>query len=705
MSGATLFCANCGAANQPQAGHCFACQRSLAASEMVFTTEASSGRMVKQRYRLVRQVGTGGFGAVYLAEDTHLKDYPVALKEIRLGGLKPQEIIEATDAFNREVTLLSGLRHPSLPRVYDHFTDPEHWYLIMDFIEGETLESYMQKLPSGRLPVEMVTEMGVQLASVLHYLHSRQPPIIFRDLKPTNIMRTPRGQLYLIDFGIARIFKPGQARDTIAFGSPGYAPPEQYGKAQTTPQADLYSLGATLHALITGDDPANNPFHFAPLSLSLSPIISRLERLVMQMAELDASKRPASAQIVKQELHAIAGQLAEERTRALYPLLAYTSPSSPPPLYVPPQQSSFNGQTMAGAGQIQIGAGTARQNRRQRQQQQAVPATGATPGKRGFSLTRRKILVGLGALAVAGGGVSVYNAWSKLAAHYIYGGHANTVSGVAWSPDSSRIASSSWDKTVQIWDAHSGGNVLVYRGHSAPVWAVDWMPGGTLIASGDGDHIIHTWDASSNELFLTYDSHSAGIEALRWSPDGTQIASASDDTTVHVWDASSGATSLIYVLHNAKVLDVCWSPDGTRIVSCDKGSEVRIWDAAGGATLFTYIGHSGSVNAVAWSPDGTRIASAGDDGTVQVWNATDGSSATVYQAFAGSVWGVTWSADGRLIACANADGSVHVLNASNGQLIQKYISGAAWACNIAWSADNKYLAFTRADNSVEVWQP
>jgi serine/threonine protein kinase len=320
MARVTVFCAHCGAANEADATACFACGRAPGKPES--TAREAEARLVQDRYRLVRQVGTGGFGAVYLAEDILAGKKQVALKEIRLAGLSAQEMIEATDAFNREVSLLPGLRHSHLPRVYDHFTDAQHWYVIMEFITGETLESYVQKIPSGRLPVEMVVGMGIQLADVLDYLHTRQPPVIFRDLKPSNIMRTPEGKLYLIDFGIARIFKPGQPRDTIAFGSPGYAAPEQYGKAQTTARADLYSLGATLHFLLSGDDPANTPFSFAPFapSLAAQPGMVPLQRLIMQMVELDVAKRPESAPVVKRSLQEIATQLLQERLRSLHPI-------------------------------------------------------------------------------------------------------------------------------------------------------------------------------------------------------------------------------------------------------------------------------------------------------------------------------------------------------------------------------------------------
>src|SRR5713101_4464900 len=210
------------------------------------------------------------------------------------SGLSQQDLVEATNAFTREALMLASLSHPNLPRIYEQFTEMGRWYLVMDFIEGETLEEYLNKAQAGYLPLAEVQDIGIQLCTVLDYLHTRQPPIIFRDLKPGNVMRTLDGHLYLIDFGIARHFKPGQTSDTIPLGSPGYAAPEQYARmqAQTTPRTDMYGLGATLHQLITGNDPSQTPFKFAPMGLRVQAIPTGLETLVMRMVEMDADKRP-----------------------------------------------------------------------------------------------------------------------------------------------------------------------------------------------------------------------------------------------------------------------------------------------------------------------------------------------------------------------------------------------------------------------------
>ncbi len=257
----------------------------------------------------------------------------------------------------------------------------------MEFIEGETLEDYFARTEGGRLPVKEVLDIGIQLCSVLEYLHNHQPPIIFRDLKPGNIMRTADGHLYLIDFGIARHFKPGQSRDTIALGSLGYAAPEQYGKAQTTARSDIYSLGVILHQALTGNDPVSNKptmFDFPSLNLPGDPAAADLQKLLLQMLDRQESARPDST-FVKQEL---------QRIDAWYSMPV---PVTAPELRVS-SQSVISTPSVPSRGDISSNAVM--------QVPAAVPPSTA-PGRRKF--TRRKVIVSLAAVAglsLAGGGIA-----------------------------------------------------------------------------------------------------------------------------------------------------------------------------------------------------------------------------------------------------------------------------------------------------------
>ena len=294
MSSLDIYCAACGAANTADKTICFACGHDLSEVE-------PDEVLLHERYRVLAVVGQGGFARVYRAEDT-LEGRIVAIKAIHLKALSAQEMIDATDTYNRELRFGALLNHPALPKIYDSFTDQHNWYIVAEFIDGQTLEEYMQRLPGQRVHVHEVIALGAEVCEALAYLHSQQPPVIFRDIKPDNIMRTSTGRIYLIDFGIARQLRPRSKRDTQVLGSPGYAAPEQYGKAQTNERSDIYSLGATLRALLTGKNPLDAQDEDLEQLKTTSP---GLAALLTQMLALDPARRPASAEAVKQQLRSI----------------------------------------------------------------------------------------------------------------------------------------------------------------------------------------------------------------------------------------------------------------------------------------------------------------------------------------------------------------------------------------------------------------
>ena len=335
MMHSSRLCDSCGAENQSQATFCSSCGHTLNGASMPAgndeTGQLPPNHLLKQRYRILATAGKGGMGAVYSAEDTALGNRKVAIKEMSYRRLREQETLSAVEAFKREAHILAGLQHPNLPNIYDYFTEAGRWYLVMNFINGETLSQYTYKANEGKLPVAEVLQVGIQLCTVLHYLHMQQPPIVFRDLKPGNIMRMADGHIYLIDFGIVRHFKPGQAQDTAAFGSAGYAAPEQYGQAQTTPRSDIYSLGAVLYQLLSGYEPAATPFRLPPLQSLVPAIPAELAKLIRQMLEMDENKRPASMLEVKQGLEHIATSASPPLASTLYvrPVPGRSNPAAP----------------------------------------------------------------------------------------------------------------------------------------------------------------------------------------------------------------------------------------------------------------------------------------------------------------------------------------------------------------------------------------
>ena len=643
MSSSPLFCPVCGAANSTSATHCFACNHDLSDVQSVLPV---SSPLLKKRYRTITTLGQGGMGAVYKAEDTELGNRIVAIKEMSQKGLNQQEASEAVDGFKREALLLAGLMHPNLPRIYDHFAESGRWYLVMDFIEGETLESYLSKHPDARLPIQEALAISVQLCNVLDYLHTRKPPIVFRDLKPSNILRTPDGQLYLIDFGIARHFKPGQAKDTMAFGSPGYAAPEQYGRSQTTPTTDIYSLGAMLHEMLTGEDPSLNPFTFAPMTTGPS----ELQTLLDQMLDMNPTRRPANALQVKQELQHIASMDTSV-------------------LLSPMSKGQSGAWWLSGQHTTKI--------------------------SQGHLFTT-------------------------------YGRHIDWISSLAWSPDSTYIASGSYDRTVQIWDAATGDMYFLYNGHvhrwgAGRVHSVFWSPDARTIASGSDDKSVQLIDASTGKWLFTYNQHSNSILAVAWSPDQRLIASAAGSIT-HIWDTSTYKTLVDYSGHKDAVQSLAWSPDGQFLATGSRDKTVLVCDTnhwkanivdrlsyrgqpdAWNINITHYKGHADFVQALAWSPDGTRIVSVSNDRTVQVWDAITGKTILIYIEHTDAVKAVAWSPDGLHIASAGIDAEVRIWDALTGVTTFVYDRHQARIYSLAWSPDGTRIASGDAHNTVHVWQ-
>jgi len=260
------------------------------------------GTVLNLRYEVVRKIGGGGMGAVYLAKDRNLGNAPRAVKEMVQSNLDESQHEKAISDFKRESLLLTSLEHPSIPTIYDYFYEStaSRFYLVMKYISGGDFASRVRSAPGGKLDEKTVTDWGLQVADVLDYLHNRPKPIIYRDLKPANLMIDGNsGRVMLIDFGIARWVAP-QEKGVTAVGTMGYAPPELFsGKVE--PRSDIYSLGATMFHILTGSDPQDNPlliFDFAknPTPRRINPAISNeMERLIMRAVEYKPEDRFRSA--------------------------------------------------------------------------------------------------------------------------------------------------------------------------------------------------------------------------------------------------------------------------------------------------------------------------------------------------------------------------------------------------------------------------
>jgi outer membrane protein assembly factor BamB/tRNA A-37 threonylcarbamoyl transferase component Bud32 len=256
-----------------------------------------SKTILQSRYEILGVQGLGGMGAVYRARDLRFSavEKIVAVKEMSNTAPDPRQRRVGIQNFEREANILASLSHPSIPKIFDFFTEGQRSYLVLEFIEGDSIEELLQERGQAFLEEEVV-EWALQIADVLAYLHGQTPPVIFRDIKPGNLMVRKRdGRIMVIDFGIAKVFEHGPRGTMI--GTEGYSPPEQY-RGSAEPRGDLYALGATMHHLLTDRDPrleAPFTFHERPIR-HLNPTISpELEAVVMKALAYDVQERFASA--------------------------------------------------------------------------------------------------------------------------------------------------------------------------------------------------------------------------------------------------------------------------------------------------------------------------------------------------------------------------------------------------------------------------
>ncbi|MFQ5857658.1 MAG: serine/threonine-protein kinase [Anaerolineae bacterium] len=292
------------------------------------------GIVLRERYEVIALVGQGGAGAVYQAEDLRLEGRLCAIKEVRpQPGATEEAITQAQEQFRREASILARLDHPNLPKVSDYFSCDGLDYLVMDFVPGRNLKEVLDETRRQKkfLEEERVLAWAQQLCDALEYLHSQDPPVLHRDMKPGNIKLTPEGRIKLVDFGLVKPLDPEDPRTVTVLqglGSLPYTPLEQYGGGidHTDTRSDIYAFGATLYHLLTGRAPATAQDRFLnpdalPSPRSINPQLSpRTETAILRAMSMHPEERPDSI---------------TEYRRALFPGVSSVNPLHLPPVPEP----------------------------------------------------------------------------------------------------------------------------------------------------------------------------------------------------------------------------------------------------------------------------------------------------------------------------------------------------------------------------------
>ncbi|MGB9777550.1 MAG: protein kinase domain-containing protein, partial [Anaerolineae bacterium] len=544
---------------------------------------------------ILRPIGGGGMGQVYLAEDLRLPGRRCAVKELSSALLSPQDRSWALPAFQREAHLLASLSHPNLAAVTDFFQEGENWYLVMEFVDGETLAQRLERSPGHRLPLHEALAITRQLCDVLEYLHNRTPPVIFRDLKPSNIMLTREGAVKLIDFGIARFFKPGQRQDTINLGTPGYAAPEQYGGlGQSDPRTDIYSLGVLLHQMVTGYDPTTSsalPFSLPPPRALMPGIPPEVERVILQATQLQPDARYPNVRALRADL------LPPTQVIPVQPLPGVSAGASP----------AVTAGARAVPQGIRLGLAV------------GLLAVGICAG----------IVVGtmllLGSLSPTRQGTGSTIPVPTLTATAAGGTSAGLPLPPSPSPTPFPCAPY---RLVYAWGNVGKSDVYVAQG------------------DGTGAHCV-ACDPVADEA------------EPEWSPDGQTVIYQSDQAASYdIWtvSADTGIARRLMTTPDLDEREPTWSPDGQWIAyrvnprGADRNADGELWVIDASGNNARSLGETG--RSPAWSPDGSRLAFMSNrtgKWQIYIYDINWGTVSLLTDCAIGCRW-PAWSPDSRFVA-------------------------------------------------------
>jgi len=301
---------------------------------------------------------------------------------------------------------------------------------------------------------------------------------------------------------------------------------------------------------------------------------------------------------------------------------------------------------------------------------------------------------------------------------YICQGHSGRITAVAWSPDGKYIASASYDKTVLVWNATNGKQLLTYQGHNGRVNSVAWSPDSKYLVSASDDQSAQVWEATTGKQIRSYNGHNGPLLTVAWSPDGKYIASAGEDTTVQVWDTTTSELITKYEDHSDKVHCVAWSPDGLYLASGGKDCKLRIKELnkvreerSFLSKLFfprygqkTFSGYDGPINALAWSPDSKRIAIVTSDHHIRVRDIHLNTEFTIGESWSKMKNTIAWSPTNKqIIAIGGNDKAVRVWNTSTKKQYV-YYGHSGYVMTVVWSPDGSRLASGSVDRTLQIWQ-
>lgn len=555
------------------------------------------------------------------------------------------------EQFRTQARSIVQLKHPHIVDVFDAGLEGSLPYTVMTYAPHGTLR---QRHPRGsRLPIETVLTYIKPLSEALQYVHNQG--LIHRDIKPHNILIGPQNEILLSDFGIAIV---SQSIDQMYPASQNfegtvvYAAPEQL-QGRPHRSSDQYALGIVIYEWLTGEWPFQGTFtEIASQHMFATPPSLR-EKNAAIPAEVERIILRALEKFPHKRYPSV-----QEFTRALE-------------LAMLPDNELTSTGTLAAIAK--------------RQFMNPLPFLAKAASAEKPSLPQGTTLL-------------------------TYRGHLERIHALAWAPDGSRIASSSLDETIQVWDASTGETRLRRQGQPLSPQALAWSPDSSMLAiTGDlrNDTVellsSYTTNGMEGRETQSYNGHQDVVQAIAWSPDGSLVASASDDMTVQLWKPTTTRRIFTYRGHSQGVQAICWSPDSKRLASGGKDASVQFWNLNGSGLLIAY-GHRKEITALRWSPNGSLVASASNDGTIKIWDAATIELKLTYDKHSEAVTALSWSPDSRLIVSSSFDRTAHVWDVTTGETQLVYRNHDAPVSCADWSPDGSRIASSGNDLTIQVWQ-
>lgn len=690
-----------------------------------------ANNLLQNRYRLIRQIGRGGMGTVYMAKDENL-GITVAVKQNRFTD---DRLIEA---FKREARLLASLRHPALPQIKDHFiVENVGQFLVMEFIAGDDLETILEKrrqkiAPQGEVKpfdVEQVIQWAEQLLDALDYLHTLQEPVIHRDIKPQNLKLAERNQIILLDFGLAK-GKPVEMTRVTTAGSlqgytPNYAPIEQIRGIGTDPRSDLYALGATLYHLLTGwlpVDAASRADIFLggeidPLrpANELNPQVPQsLAELLMKSMEQHRNNRPASAAEMLKLLRAA---------------------KQPTVIDLQARQPGFARERPPEAAQPSAAPNTRTQNEERRitAHQPPEPARvtvpqplashsfnpGVAPVETPRSAGKKWLIIGSLALfslalaLIAYGLMTRYYTKSaktpgdKLqnSSPFVTNAGVLKTSGkvfkVSMSQNGQALVAASDETPIHLWQSSLATELIGQTGIGR---SVDISRDGQTVIAGCQDGTVRLWRVSDAEVIQTLSAHSDYVFGAGFGPDGEHFYTAGGDKTTKLWQVGDSEPLKTINPPETGFEVMAVSPDLKLLGFYHQAGRFKLWSFTDDSFLRYLEGDEvPKVSCAAFSADGRMLALGSRDGQAQLWRTADGRRITLLGKFEFAVISLAFSADGQKLAAGLNDGKIEVWRLSDGNLIRTLEGHTSAVNSLSFTADGKTLASGSDDNSVRVW--